>query len=380
MKAKEQILFFYMKTGGGHLAPAKSIAAEITRSYGEVYEPVLCDVLIGAPRIVKFILETGYRELQSWAVWYYEFLYLTNKFRPIALWNRWLATISIKEHIKELIIEHNPKKLVILHFFIYNAVYKAVEELGRDIKIYTIVTDPFTAHPLWFIKKEQEFIIFSDRLRRHCLNLGINKERIHLFSPIINNQFNERMTKEEIAFAKQELGLSDGKKTVLMLGGGDGVPGGAKILEKLLKTDPDYQIIIVCGRNNTLYNSVTALVEKYNAGNVFIFKFVDFVYKLINVSDVVITKCGASTIMEILLQGKVPVIIEYIWEQELGNMEYVINNGMGLYIKNHNKLKEAINRLLHDIDYYNGFARNINKNILKNGTEDITRFIISSRS
>lgn len=378
MNHKETILFFYMKTGGGHLAPARSIASEILRTQSDKYEPVLCDVLLGAPWIVRFILETGYRELQSWAVWYYEFLYLTNKFRPIALWNRFLATLSIKNHIKELIREHNPGKLIVLHFFIYNAAYKAVEELGRDIKIYTIVTDPFTAHPLWFIKKEQEFIIFSERLKKHCLKLGIEERRLHLFSPIINNQFNTRMSAEEVKDSKRELGLSTDKKTVLMLGGGDGVPGGAKILEKLLSYRPDYQIIIVCGRNNALYNSAARIREKYNAENVFIFKFVDFVYKLINVSDVVITKCGASTIMEILLQGKVPIIIEYIWEQEKGNMEYVINNGMGLYIKNHNKLKDAVIRLLHDKEYYDKFVSNINKNIIKNGTEDITRFILSN--
>ncbi len=377
MNNKEKILFFYMKTGGGHLAPARSIAAEIDSAYSDNYEPVLCDVLIGAPWIVKQILETGYRELQSRAVWYYEFLYLTNKFAPIALWNRWLATLSIKEHIKGLILKHNPKKIVCLHFFIYNAIYKAVEELSRDIKIYTIVTDPFTAHPLWFFKKDQNFIIFSDRLKQHALRLEIGDIRLKVFPAIINSEFNRRLTPDEVNQAKKELDLDASKKTVLMLGGGDGVPGGARILKKLLDSQPDYQIIIVCGRNNALHNSVIRLKEKYGAENVKVFKFVDFVHKLISVSDVIITKCGASTIMEILLLGKVPIIIEYIWEQEKGNMEYVIKNGMGLYIRNHNTLRNQISRLLHDPAYYKEFSDNIVKADIKNGTEAITRYIIS---
>jgi len=46
--------------------------------------------------------------------------------------------------------------------------------------------------------------------------------------------------------------------------------------------------------------------------------FVDFVYDLLNATDILLTKCGASTIMEILMYEKIPVIIDYLWEQELG--------------------------------------------------------------
>jgi len=44
----------------------------------------------------------------------------------------------------------------------------------------------------------------------------------------------------------------------------------------------------------------------------------DFIYELINISDVVLTKCGASTIMENINLKKVPVVNDYIWEQEQG--------------------------------------------------------------
>jgi processive 1,2-diacylglycerol beta-glucosyltransferase/1,2-diacylglycerol 3-beta-galactosyltransferase len=34
------------------------------------------------------------------------------------------------------------------------------------------------------------------------------------------------------------------------------------------------------------------------------------------------SKCGASTFMEILLSKKIPIITDYIWEQEKGNVDY----------------------------------------------------------
>ncbi|MDP3830007.1 MAG: glycosyltransferase, partial [Ignavibacteriaceae bacterium] len=106
-----------------------------------------------------------------------------------------------------------------------------------------------------------------------------------------------------------------------------------------------------------------------------VFGFVDFVYELLNIADIVITKCGASTIMEILLLQKVPIIVDYIWEQEKGNMEFVRDNNMGIYQKRISELPGIINRLLSDSDYYNFFLQNIKKAKLHTGTSQVAETI-----
>ncbi len=72
---KKKYLLLYLNTGGGHLAPAKSVAACIEKlTFGKV-EPVLIDGFEKAIEIVRYLVEDGYRNLQKGGKWFYEFLY-----------------------------------------------------------------------------------------------------------------------------------------------------------------------------------------------------------------------------------------------------------------------------------------------------------------
>ena len=102
----------------------------------------------------------------------------------------------------------------------------------------------------------------------------------------------------------------------------------------------------------------------------------DFIYDLINISDVVITKCGASTIMEILNLKKVPVVNDYIWEQEKGNVEYLINNDLGIFEPQIKNLPKAVRQLLEDEELYSGYVKNISNQQIENGVKKVSDYII----
>jgi processive 1,2-diacylglycerol beta-glucosyltransferase/1,2-diacylglycerol 3-beta-galactosyltransferase len=163
---------------------------------------------------------------------------------------------------------------------------------------------------------------------------------------------------------------------LLILGGGDGIPKGEKILEELLKSKPDYEIGIVCGKNEILQKGAENLKVKYSAVNLKIYGYVDFIYELINISDVVLTKCGASTIMEILNLKKVPVVNDYIWEQEQGNVDYLLEKKLGIYEPKIKKLPEAVKNLLEDEKLYSFYKENIIKEKIYNGVKEVTEIII----
>jgi UDP-N-acetylglucosamine:LPS N-acetylglucosamine transferase len=103
---------------------------------------------------------------------------------------------------------------------------------------------------------------------------------------------------------------------------------------------------------------------------------VDFVHLLVSISEVVITKCGASTSMEILMMGKVPVINNYIWEQEKGNMEFVCQNKMGILEKNTRILPDILHRLLTDNEFYNSISNNIQNAAINNGVGLVSNYIL----
>ena len=371
---KEEYFLLYLRTGEGHFAPARSIAQYLSSIHGNTIEPVLVDGLKDANSLSRTIIEKGYRLLQARAKWYYEFLYATNKFPPIGHFNVAIANLFIKPYLKKRIEEERPAKIVLFHFFLIAPVFDVLKELQYDIPVITVVTDPFTAHPLWFQRPQQRYIVFSERLKTYCIERRkIPESRLHVYPFIIDDRFASPLPSAEIARVKQEFGFRPDRKCVLIIGGGDGIPNGKLILRRLLHASLDVEIAIVCGRNKELHTVALELQRRYPSLKVF--AFVDFVYELLNAADIVITKCGASTIMEILIMKKIPVINDYIWEQELGNMEFVRDNELGIFERNIGRLPHIVRDLVSDENQYQRYKRNIEKVKLRSGTKEVAEFL-----
>ena len=368
-------LFLYLKTGGGHLAPARSIANYINAKHGDKVNPVLSDGFKGVHKWIRFAIEDGYRLSQARAIWIFETLYAINKFKWIGRSLIFILSYFIKPHLEKQILDVKPEKIVIFHFFLIKPVLQVLRKQMLEIPVTVVVTDPFTAHPFWFLDISPKFIVFSEKLKEHAIKKGIQPRAISVFPFILDEKFTRPLNPLLSHSIKRNLGFDTNKKLILILGGGDGIPKGKKILKNLLKRKTGIQVAIVCGNNQNLYKKAWELKSKHNFNNLKIFGYVDFVYELINISDVVITKCGASTFMEILMAGKIPVISSYIWEQEKGNMEFVRDNRLGLYEKSASLLPVKVNEIIYNPDITEVYKTNIQKISLKNGTPSVSEFI-----
>ena len=371
---KEQYFLLYLKTGEGHLAPARAIAQYLSANHGNTIEPVLIDGLTDAKSWPRSIIERGYRLLQARAKWYYELLYATNKFPPIGYLNVAIANFFIKPYLKKRIEQERPSKIVIFHFFLIAPVFDILNELRYDIPVFTAVTDPFSAHPLWFQRPQQQYIVFSERVKSYCMERrGIPESQLHVFPFIIDEKFGVPLPAADMTLIRQKFGFRPDKKCVLIIGGGDGIPNGKHILRQLLDASLDVDIAIVCGKNKELYAAALEFRQRYPSLKVF--AFIDFVYELLNAADIVITKCGASTIMEILMMKKIPIINDYIWEQELGNMEFVRDNELGVFERNVGKLPDIIRELISGKERFQRYRQNIEKMSVRSGTKDVAEFL-----
>jgi UDP-N-acetylglucosamine:LPS N-acetylglucosamine transferase len=376
-KPKKKYLLLYLNTGGGHLAPAKSIANCIDKLSDCSIEPILVNGFEEANKTIQYVVEDGYRKLQSGGKWFYQFLYALYHIPIVTFINDLVLASSITPNLEKKILEDKPEKIIIFHFFLIRPVYNIIKKHGLKITVFTVVTDPFTAHPFWFVNKKQHFILFSERLRQHALKRNLPAENLHVFSFILDEKFSSPIPKDNIPALKKNYGFDPTKKMVLIFGGGDGIPNGKKILELLLNPHIDLNIGIVAGKDVGLFDDAGKLKKQYSAQNTQVFGYVNFIYDLLNISDFVITKAGASATMEILHLKKIPIIIDYIWGQEKGNMEYIRDNKMGIFERDITKIPFILNELLNDKEKYQSFADNIESEKLKIGTEEVTKFILS---
>lgn len=374
----KRIALLYLRTGGGHEAPARSIASYLSHKYPESCTPMLYNCLENAPRYINGVVEDGYRMAQKRAKWVYSVLYELNKYRPFSLSTAALVGKPIKDYVRQVVLPNKPDKIVVLHFFIIKPVMDLVEELGLKIKVEVIVTDPFTAHPFWFLRKGPSYVLFSERLKEKVLKeKWADEDRIKVFPFIVNSRFERPMGAEERQVVANTLKINQSKKTILLLGGGDGMPGAMDILKSMVALRLDANIVVVCGRDEEQRRSLLRAGFEGRFASFTALGFVGYVYELINIADVVITKGGPNTIMEILMSGKIPIVNSYIWEQEKGNLEFVVQNGLGVYEPTPYRVGHAALRFISNDSVMSRYKERVREQQLTNGTHLVSEYIFA---
>ena len=376
MNTKKKIMFAYLRTGGGHLAPARALSNYINAEIPQTAATVLVDGLEKSNAFSKLVIEDGYRFLQNKANKLYEFIYLVHKIKLIARISTFLVSINTKKYLAEIVEKEKPDTIVILHFFLIRPIKSIVKDSGRKIEVVSVVTDPFTPHPLWFLDKEQKFVVFSDQLKEHCIRVGIPELNLKVLPFVIDQKYSKLADEKNKEVLRTMFGFAN-KKIILILGGGDGMPNGEKIVKKLLRLNGKIEIAFVAGKNKEMFNNISLLKSRNNIDKLKVFAFVDHIYELISISDIIITKCGASTLMEILLSQKVPVVNRYLWEQEKGNVDFLLTYKMGIYERQIGKLVEEVERLIDNKDYYDKYVGNIVKRNITNGVGEVAEYILN---
>ncbi len=371
---KQKILFLYTKAGNGHYAIANSLKGELEEKYND--DVILVDALENGSKFFKYFACDFYNNIISKGNLkiIFEFFYLINESFIICNISNFFMQFACYKNTKKAIKEYNPDKIVNVHFYYGTCVRNILKKEGVNTPVLTVVTDPFTAPRFWYLNKKSKYISFSEKIKKQAIFNGVKEDNVKIYSPIINKKYSSKLSIEQKNILKEKYGVNNGKKNILVLFGGTGLPNGVRIVKNILKENNNANIIVVCGRCSRSFNAINKIIEKENITNIKLFGFVDFVFDLINIADIVVTKAGTSTIYEILSQNKVPVICDYIWGQEKGTVDYIVKNNFGIYQKNHNKIGKSIRDIL-DNNLYIGLENNIQKESLKNGLEEVTDYI-----
>jgi processive 1,2-diacylglycerol beta-glucosyltransferase/1,2-diacylglycerol 3-beta-galactosyltransferase len=375
---QRNLLFLYLKTGGGHLSPAKALAEVIDNNYGDNFKPELVDGLAGAIKPAQWLIEDGYRASINYAKWIFEALYFFNKFDLVAQLSLKLFAPVAQKIIADKINSSNPAGIVIFHYFLIQPVFEVLKQMNRSIPVKVVVTDPFTAHPIWFLDKRPEFIVFSRQLKEQMLKNGFVPDKVKYFPQIVSTRFERLPDNYRKTQLMDSFGLSSSRKTVLIFGGGDGMKKGLPVFKRLLKSNVQHNIIMICGRNSLMQQMAQRLADASGKTGIKVFGFVYNVNELLALADVVVSKCGASAVAEIIITAKIPVIVDYIWEQEKGNLDFILDNQLGFYEPDAEKAVARINELITNPDKLEKYRRNIQSLKYENGVYRIAKFLVNS--
>ncbi len=377
--AREKILLLYLKTGGGHLAAARALERNIRERHGSnEVDVVLCDPLPTGKVFWKALFLKGYgftahRFRYLW-VGAYE---LTRIQFLNRLWNFVMLFLFWKK-IAQTIEEEKITKIVFLHALLIYPTRYALKRLNKKIPTVTVVLDPFTGHNFWFQRFGNPVIVFSDKLVHEAINIwGFPPRLVHKYPIILKSEFSGKpLPPGRIQEIREGLGYSRDKRIVLLAGGGEGLPHGERYTEALLKSSIDAEIAIVCGKDAFMKKNIERMARRYPEKSIHIYGFIDFMFELMNISDIIVSKGGPATVLEALMLQKPLIVCQYVFGQEKGNVDFVRRERVGIYAEDPKEIVRYIERLVDEPHLYNEYRERIQALQLRNGTSEIADFIV----
>jgi len=335
---QKRVLILISDTGGGHRASAQALEAAF-----EEVRPGEMDVRIvdiwtdyGKWPYNKFV--PGYQFVAKNPI-LWRTMYFSSAMPVVKPFLQLQTRIACYRSFKGCIEQHDPHLIVSMHPLCQEVPLSIVKKQqkqrdGRHIPFATVITDLGSAHPTWFHKGVDMCFVPSDAVRSLARRRGVAESQLRQLGLPVRPAFWKEA--EPRAKLEQELGLTEGRKTVLVVGGGDGVGSLDKIVDatatQISRACPDEaQLVVVCGKNAKMQQRIMS--QTWDHVDVQVRGFIKRMSDYMAVSDCIVTKAGPGTIAEAAIRGLPTMLSSFLPGQEAGNVPFVTRNGFGDYSK-----------------------------------------------
>lgn len=372
----KKIMIFYGSYGGGHLSAARSIREYIESHYDDI-EIQMIDCMEYISKTINKVTTTAYSEFAKRAPWAWGHIYKKSEKGVIAK----ISTDSNKlmaHKLNKLLQEFNPNYVISTHPFSSQMCAYLKKKNKAIFELATIMTD-YAPHDQWLLYPEEvdSFFVAHNSMRDALIDKGISKDKVFATGIPLSNRFLEHYNKQEIL---DEFGLTKGKKRILFFAGGEYGLGKNKTFE-ILKTFaedfPNLQIVAIAGRNKEMKEKFSELVENTSRQETIkVLEYTNKVPELMSISDLVVTKPGGLTTTESLASGLPIIVINPIPGQEEENAEFLEQNGVAIWLKKEDNIKETLENIFNNPDKMLEMKVKARLLAKKNSTQDICKIIL----
>ena len=374
----KKIMIFYGSYGGGHLSAARSIKEYIENNYSNI-QIQMVDCMEYISKVINKFTTTAYSEFAKKAPWAWGQLYKKAEKGFVAR----VTTDSNKlmaYKLNKLLQEFEPDYVISTHPFSSQMCAYLKKKNKINFKLATVMTD-YAPHDQWLLYPEEVdfFFVAHNGMRDALINQGISKAKVYATGIPLSNKFLEHYNKKEIL---DEFGLKQGKKRVLFFAGGEYGLGKNKtfeILKTFAKDFDNLQIIAIAGKNKDMKEKFDELVENTSRHETIkILEYTNRLPELMSISDLVVTKPGGLTTTESLASGLPIIVINPIPGQEEENAEFLEKNGVAIWLKKEDNVKEVLENIFNSPDKMLDMKIKARLLAKKNSTQDICKIILGN--
>lgn len=340
MTERQRILFLFSDTGGGHRSAAEAIIEALERHYPERCEPVLVDGFKEyAPRPFDTLPEAYPKMVKIPEAWGLGFRLLDGHRRGRAL----TAAVwpYVRSHFRQLISEQPADLIVSVHPLLTAPVLKA---LGEDRpRFITVVTDLISGHALWYHRGVDLTIVPTVEARERAMECGLPPEKVRVIGLPVADRFCRPAGDEREL--RRELDWPLDLPIVLVVGGAEGMGPIYETARSIARQPGEFGLAVVAGRNERLKRRLEKVDWQVPTR---VHGFERRIPEMMQAATLLVTKAGPGTITEALNSGLPMVLYSRIPGQEEGNVDYVVEKGVGVWAPGPHATAAAVRRWLKD--------------------------------
>lgn len=328
----KKVMILSASAGNGHVRAAQALEEACSKDE-RISELVNLDALAYTNKPFQKIYSRGYLEAVKAApdLWAFAFDSTDKPWRTPGF-VRAMHKINSQPLVKK-IKEFQPDICLCTH----GMPAEIISELILQDKIQTnlgIVVTDYYVHALWFFDIFTRYFVPKEESKIHMSTLGIPPDRIVVSGIPVMDAFSKKVSKKAL---REKLGIHDSLPVVLLSAGAFGVMSAADIMRILCAINARCHIIVICGKNEKLKNSLDVYIaeNKRTLHNSYtIIGFTDAIHEYMKAADLFIGKPGGLSSTECMVSGLPMVIWDPIPGQEIYNTYHILENGAGVMPSN----------------------------------------------
>jgi len=296
---RQRVLILSADVGEGHAAAARALAEQLRATPGGP-EVTVIDGLAGMGRLLRLVVEDGYRTQLRFIPWSYSIMYwLLEHVLPV----RWMAIAALygfgSRPLRRRIAQHDPDVVVST----YPAVTVVLARLRRRgyVRCATMATITDLTGLFFWAQPGIDMHLVNYPESAQAVERIAGPDSASLVRPLIAAEFLEPCDREH---ARRRAGLPTEGRVILVSGGGWGVgdiEGAVRELTRL----PDATLVCLAGRNDAMRRKLAGTFA--SDPRVRVLGFTDNMPDLLAGADALVHSTGGVTCLEANARG-CPVI------------------------------------------------------------------------
>jgi len=395
-----RVLILSATTGGGHMRAANALKDYILSKDSESVVEIYDTINYVSPFINKAVT-SGYVYLATKTPYIFGTLYKgSDKNTPINKTVE-ITVNQLRKRLTPMIDDFKPDIVITTHSFATELICSLKVSEKLTFPVISIMTD-FAIHQTYINKGVNAYVLSSEEMVNQMLERGVDKRKVYNFGIPVKKEFLESI---DLQSAFEEEGLDPALPTMLIMAGSFGVTDVLKVYHKIVKSAADFQIIVITGKNEKLYQTFEKYLAKIEINNTMyeirqahpdikkhtsmrsskhrkpskptkLIFFTDKVERYMQMADVIVTKPGGLTVTEAIATGLPLAIFKAIPGQEEQNADYLVRNGMAIRLTKDKTCTDIVTNLIIHPEKLKAMRQAIKKCNKGNSSEKIYELML----